>query len=138
MKTVSEIMTRDIVSLSVDDSIEYAAQQMCDIDVGVMPVTDGKKLIGVITDRDICCRVVASGKNAAQTSVESVMSPDIVSCSPETDVSEAVELMSEHQIRRLMIVDEKQQLVGIVAQADIATEPGMKRETEQLVERVSH
>ena len=138
MKTVSEIMTRDIVSLSVDDSIEYAAQQMCDIDVGVMPVTDGKKLIGVITDRDICCRVVASGKNAAQTSVESVMSPDIVSCSPEADVSEAVELMSEHQIRRLMIVDEKQQLVGIVAQADIATEPGMKRETEQLVERVSH
>lgn len=138
MKTVSDIMTRDIVSLSVDDSIEYAAQQMCDIAVGIMPVTDGKKLIGVITDRDICCRVVAAGKNAAQTSVESVMSRDIVSCSPEADVSEAVELMSEHQIRRLMIVDEKRQLVGIVAQADIATEPGMKRETEQLVGRVSH
>ena len=138
MKTVSDIMTEDVVCLSADDSIEYAAQQMCDIDVGIMPVTEGGKLIGVITDRDICCRVVAAGKDAGQTSVESVMSTEIVSCGPQADISEAVELMSEHQIRRLMIVDDSEQLVGVVAQADIATEPGMQRETEQLVERVSH
>src|SRR5690606_27885839 len=116
MKTVSEIMSREIVSLSVDDSIEYAAQQMCDIEVGLMPITEGGKLIGVITDRDICCRVVAAGKDAGQISVDSIMSTDLVSCGPDTDISEAVELMSEHQIRRLMIVDDQQQLIGIVAQ----------------------
>lgn len=138
MKTVADIMSRDIVSLSPDDSIQYAAQQMCDIDVGIMPIADGNKLIGVVTDRDICCRAVAPGRNASQTSVKSIMSEEVVTCSPDTAISEAVELMSERQIRRLMIVDDERQLVGIVAQADVATEPGLQKATEELVERVSH
>lgn len=138
MKTVSEIMTREVMSLSPDDSIQYAAQQMCDIDVGIMPIVDGRKLIGVVTDRDICCRAVAVGEDVGQTSVRSIMSTEVVTCNAGADVEEAVELMGEYQIRRLMIVDNEQQLVGVVAQADVATEPGLQRETEELVERISH
>lgn len=138
MKTVSDIMSEDIVSLSPDDNIQYAAQRMCDIDVGIMPITDGGELLGVITDRDICCRAVAMGRNASQTSVRSIMSGEVVTCGPGTDVKEAVGLMSEHQIRRLMIVDDDRQLVGIVAQADVATEPGLQQATGTLVGRVSH
>lgn len=138
MKTVSDIMSGDIVSLSPDDNLQYAAQQMCDTDVGIMPVVEDGELIGVITDRDICCRAVAPGRNAAQTSVSSIMSRDVVTCGPDAEVQEAVDMMSEHQIRRLMIVDDERQLIGIVAQADLAREPGLKKATEELVGRVSH
>lgn len=138
MKTVSDIMSVDIVSLSPDDNIQYAAQQMCDTNVGIMPVVEGETLIGVITDRDICCRAVAPGRNTMQTSIRSIMSKDVVTCGPDTEVREAVDVMSEHQVRRLMIVDDKRQLIGIVAQADVATEPGLQQATEELVGRVSH
>jgi len=110
---------------------------MRDADVGILPVTDGNQLLGVITDRDICMRVVAEGREPAVTYVQQVMTKDIVTCPPDTEIRQAIEMMTRKQIRRLMIVDQNRQLVGVVAQADVARDESLDHETERLVEGVS-
>lgn len=137
MKTIADIMTHQVESISQNENVQQAAQMMRDLDVGILPVTDGGKLLGVITDRDICMRVVAEGKEPGITYVQQIMTKDVVTCSPETEIRKAIEMMTRNQIRRLMIVDQNRQLVGVVAQADVARDENLDRETERLVEGVS-
>jgi CBS domain-containing protein len=121
---LSEIMTPDVQVVSPDASIVEAAEKMRSLDVGVLPVTDGKRLVGIITDRDITVRAVAEGRDPKGTRVRDCMTSGAVFCFEDQDSEEAVMVMEEQQVRRLPVLNRDRQLVGVVALADIATKLG--------------
>ncbi|MDF2511898.1 MAG: hypothetical protein K0S04_1764 [Herbinix sp.] len=130
-----DIMSKDVVSLRSDDSVERAAQLMKQYNCGSIPVCTQDKLIGIITDRDIALRSVASGEDCHQK-VCDIMTDSVVFASPETDVNDAAKLMSDRQIRRLPIV-ENNSLVGIVALGDISLEPACQNSAEDALSGIS-
>lgn len=119
---VREIMTNDVACVRSYDSIERAAQLMKQYNCGSIPVCTDDKLIGIITDRDIVLRCVASGHDASETAVGDIMTDSVVFASPELDVTDAAMLMSDRQIRRLPVVEDGK-LIGIVSLGDISLEP---------------
>jgi CBS domain-containing protein len=135
-KTVREAMTSNPCSIDADKSVAYAAKMMRDEDVGLAPIVEGDRLVGVLTDRDIAVRVVAEGRDSEQTKVTEVASHDVVTLDPQQDLDEALRLMARHQVRRLPVVEEDGRLVGVVAQADVAKEAD-ERQTGEVVEQIS-
>jgi CBS domain-containing protein len=121
---LSEIMTPDVQVVSPDAAIVEAAGKMRSLDVGVLPVTEGKRLVGIITDRDITVRAVAEGRDPNGTRVRDCMTSGAVSCFEDQDSEVAVILMEQQQVRRLPVLSRDRQLVGMVALADIATKLG--------------
>jgi CBS domain-containing protein len=109
---------------------------MRDVDTGIVPVVDGEKVVATITDRDIAISVVAEGRDANSTKAIDVASRDLVTIDPQQDLDEALRLMARHQVRRLPVVEEDGRLVGIVAQADIATHAS-DSQTGEVVEEIS-
>jgi CBS domain-containing protein len=119
----SEIMSRDLVWCTPSDTAQTAAKLMKDRGVGALPVvSDGinRKLMGIVTDRDLCCTIVAWAKLAEAAQVADVMTRDPVACAPENTIEDCEILMQRHQIRRVPVIDAQGRCVGIVAQADIA------------------
>jgi CBS domain-containing protein len=131
---ISEIMTQDVEVIQPDSGLQEAAGKMKALNVGSLPVSNNRKLLGIITDRDIVIRAVADGRDPATTKVSETMSPDLVYCYEDQDVKEAANLMERHQIRRLPILDRNQQLVGIVSLGDLAVETKNKLSGEVLEE----
>ena len=121
MQRISELMTTDVEVIRPEETLRDAARAMADLDVGSLPVCDGRKLIGMVTDRDITIRAVAEGKSS-DTPVSEVMTDDVVWCSETDSVDDVLQQMSDAQIRRIPVVDSDRQLVGIVALGDIALE----------------
>lgn len=116
-----DIMTKDPVLCQAGDSAVVAAKLMQDHNIGALPVVgDLRKLVGIITDRDLAMRVVASGRNPQTITVQEIMSQPVVTCSPDDEYQKAVELMERHQIKRIPEVDNAGQVVGIISQADVA------------------
>jgi CBS domain-containing protein len=138
MSKTRDIMTSDPVFVGPEDSAQSAAQLMKTNHVGPIPVVDReKKLVGIVTDRDLALKVVAEGRAPAETKVADVMSRDPYTCGPNDDVEQAYQTMEEHQIRRVPIVDEECHLIGIVAQADIATRAHQEDRLAKTVEGIS-
>jgi len=135
-KTVREAMTSKLCSIDTDKTVAYAAKMLRDEDVGIAPIVEGDRLVGVLTDRDIAVRVVAEGGDSEQTKVTDVMSRDLVTLDPDQDLDEALRLMARHQVRRLPVVEEDGRLVGVVAQADVA-EHAADQQTGEVVEQIS-
>jgi CBS domain-containing protein len=135
-KSVRDLMSSNPRSVSVDATVVDAAQLMRDEDVGLVPVVDGDRLVGTVTDRDITIRVLAEQKDPKSTNVREIASTDLVTIDPQQDLDEALRLMAQHQVRRLPVVEEDGRLVGIVAQADVARESDDAR-TGELVEQIS-
>lgn len=133
---VKEIMSKDVACVRSDDSIERAAQLMKQYNCGSIPVCTNDKLIGIVTDRDITVRSVASGEDVSQRRVRDVMTENVVFGSPEMDVTDAAKLMSDRQIRRLPIV-ENNSLIGIVALGDISLEPSCQDCAEDALKDIS-
>ena len=133
---VREIMSKDIASLRSDDSIERAAQLMKQYNCGSIPVCTQDKIIGIVTDRDIAVRSVASGQDVSEQRVGDIMTDDVIFGSPEMEVSDAARLMSDRQIRRLPIV-ENNSLIGIVALGDISLEPKYQNNAEDALKGIS-
>jgi CBS-domain-containing membrane protein len=122
MQTVSEVMTRDVQSISPEESVRRAAQLMDEFNVGSIPVCDGNKLVGMITDRDITIRSTAAGQAPEKTRVGDVMSTDVRTCYSTQTVDEVLGQMGDVQIRRVPVVDQASHtLVGIVSLGDMAT-----------------
>ncbi|MDP1889403.1 MAG: CBS domain-containing protein [Gemmatimonadaceae bacterium] len=119
MKKLKDVMSRDVQVISPDETIKEAAQHMRKGNFGMMPVGEDDRMIGAISDRDIAIRAVADGKGPS-TTVREVMSAGIVWAFEDDSVDDAVKIMSEHQIRRLPIVNADKRLVGIVALGDFA------------------
>jgi CBS domain-containing protein len=128
-------MTRDVQSISPQETIQRAAQMMDELNVGSIPVLDGDKLVGMITDRDITVRATAAGQAPGSTRIGDVMSTDVRTCSPNQTVDEVLGQMGDVQIRRVPVVDENsQQVVGIVSMGDMATKHsgGVERALEEV------
>ncbi len=120
---VEEIMTRDMRVARPDQSIQEAARMMADVDAGIMPVGEGDRLVGMITDRDIAVRAVAEGKGT-QTQVREVMSPEVKYCFEDEDTDAVARNMAEIQVRRLPVVNRDKRLVGIISLGDLAVTEG--------------
>ncbi|KRC17073.1 CBS domain-containing protein [Acidovorax sp. Root219] len=124
MTTVSEVMTRGVRSLAPTDNVLLAAQAMQELNVGAIPVCDGDRLVGMVTDRDIVLRSVAQERNAGTTQLKDVMSTDVQSTREGESIDDVLQQMSRAQIRRLPVLDGDQRLVGILSLGDVAVKEG--------------
>jgi CBS domain-containing protein len=136
-KHVRDVMTPNPKCVTEKDSILEAARIMRDEDTGVVPVVDGKKVIGMVTDRDIVVRGVADGKDATNLSVREVMTKNVRSVREDGTVDEALDLMSRAEIRRVPVVNQSNELVGIVSLGDIATSSNRDGKVGKTVEEIS-
>jgi len=108
---LKEIMTQDVEVIHPDDSLQTAAQKMRDRDIGFLPVCDGDRLIGVVSDRDMIVRVIAEGRDPAAMMGRSLGTAPVIYCFEDQDVDEAARIMQENQIRRLVILNRDKRLV---------------------------
>ena len=134
---VHEIMTPEVERLPKDASIHEVARQMKALDVGMIPVYDGDRLVGMVTDRDIILRVVAEGREPTSTPAHTVMTPEVIYCFEDQTVEEAAQVMEQHQIRRLIVLNQDKRLVGIVSLGDLATEAGDQGQPGEVLKKVS-
>lgn len=116
----NEIMTADVKVIRPGTSIKSAAEEMRNLDVGALPVCDGEKLVGMLTDRDIAIRAVAEGRDPGKTTARDCMSPEMVYCFEDDEIERAQQLMKENQVRRLPVISRDKKLVGILAIGDLA------------------
>lgn len=125
---VSDLMTREVRACYRNDSLNRAAQLMWENDCGAIPVIDADaRVVGMLTDRDICMAAYTQGIPLVDASVASAMSPNVCVCNPSDNIASAAQLMRERQIRRLPVVDEAQQLVGILSMSEIVREADRQR-----------
>lgn len=136
---VKDVMTPDPECCSPETGLQDVARMMVDCDCGCIPVVDSndsKMPIGMITDRDITCRVVAQGRNPLELTASDAMSSTVVSVTPDTSLEDCLNLMEESQVRRIAVVDDNGKICGIVAQADVALNADGKK-TAEVVQEVS-
>jgi CBS domain-containing protein len=140
MMTCSDVMTKDPACCVPTDSASRVAKIMKTENVGSIPVCESRqsrRLIGIVTDRDLALHVVAEGRDATGTLVQDVMSKEPISCSPQDNLQMALDAMQSHQVRRIPVVDRGGQLIGIIAQADIATRYDDPKKTAETLEEIS-
>jgi CBS domain-containing protein len=135
METIREVMTDDIECCTLLDNVYEVATKMRDWNVGAIPIVDGEKLVGMITDRDIVVRGVAE-KHPGSTKVEDIMTDHLITVTPDTTTKEAARLMAENQVRRLPVV-EGERLVGIVALGDLAVRDLSDDQAGQALSEIS-
>jgi CBS domain-containing protein len=134
---VRDVMTPDPQCVSESDTIMEAARIMQSADTGIVPVVDGKKIIGLITDRDIVVRLIAEGKDVQKARVNEVMTKSVRKVDEDSPISEVVELMSNAQIRRVPVVNNRDEIVGIVSMADLANSTTPTGKVGKAMEEIS-
>jgi CBS domain-containing protein len=134
---VRDVMTRGAQCVNPSNSLKEAAQKMKNLNVGTLPVCEGDRLVGMLTDRDITVRATAEALPPGLGQVRDVMTPDVIYCFDDQDVEEAARLMGEHQIRRLVVLNRDKRLVGIVSLGDLAVETGDEKLAGNTLEHVS-
>ena len=140
MKTCNEVMTKNLVCCLPDDSVAKAAELMKSENIGSIPVIENEqtqKLVGIVTDRDLALKIVAEGRDAKSTVVEAVMTHMLVTCRVDDDLQKALDAMAEHQLRRIPVVDNDNKILGIIAQADVATRANQPEKTAEMVKEIS-
>jgi len=132
----SEVMNREVRIASERDEASKAAKIMKEYDIGFVPVCDAdrRRLVGTLTDRDIAVRLVADGK-APNTPVHDIMSPQVVFCHDDDDVTEARELMEAHQLSRMIVLDNNEQISGIISLGDLAGDDATTETLEVIKQR---
>lgn len=139
MRSCNDVMTLDPTCCLATDPVTRAAEVMKSEDVGAIPVVEdesSKKLLGIITDRDIVLNVVA-GQKGFDTRIEEAMTRNPVTCRPDDSIQNAMDRMSQHQVRRIPVVDGKDRVVGIISQADLATRVDQPEKTADVLEDIS-
>lgn len=122
MKTVADVMTRDVRRLAPDNSPLQAAKTMEELNVGAIPVCEGERLVGMVTDRDIVVRCVSKEADPRTCKLSDIMSGHVRTVRESDDVQDALTEMASAQVRRMPVVDQQDRLVGIISLGDIATE----------------
>lgn len=117
---VKDIMKTPVVTVTSKQTTKEVAEMMHDQHIGSAPVVDDGKLVGIVTDRDICVRVTATGRDAVSTKVDEVMGKAVETCAADTDIEAAAKIMVDHRIRRLIVVDGNQAIIGILSVDDLA------------------
>ena len=121
MTTIADIMTRSLATVQRDETLQAAARRMKEMDIGALPVLDGKAVAGIVTDRDIAVRGVAAGMIPQESLVADVMTAEVRFCRADDTVEQAMAEMGDLQVRRLPVLDAKNEIVGIVSLGDLAT-----------------
>jgi CBS domain-containing protein len=134
---LKDVMTPEVEVIAPEASIYEAAEKMSHRDIGPLPVCDGERLVGMLTDRDITVRAVAAGRDPRMTHVRDIMTPDVVYGFEDQAVEDAARLMEQYQIRRLPVLTRSQRLVGIVALGDLAVHPGNQPLAGEVLGQVS-
>jgi CBS domain-containing protein len=134
---VKDVMTRGAEVVRPDATLQEAANKMKSLDIGPLPVCDGDKIIGMLTDRDITVRATAEGLDPKQTRVREVMSKELITCLEDQDVKEAAELMQSKQIRRVPILNKDKRLVGMLSLGDLAHRTQDSKLAGKTLEEVS-
>ena len=137
---ISDIMTKNPATVTPGTTVRDAAQLMQREDTGIIPVVDAegsKRLVGVVTDRDIAIRIVAEGRGSDTRVSEVMTSSRLATLRPDADVDDVMDTMADQQVRRVPIVDERGTLVGIVAQADVVRKARDDKKSERTVEKIS-
>lgn len=141
MQMASEVMTRNVQSISPDETIRYAAQMMDDLNVGVLPVCEGERLVGIVTDRDITVRATSAGLSPDDAVVDDVMSTDVRWCFEDQPLDEVMKQMIDTQVRRVPVIShETHRVIGIVSLGDITAKSGDvvdNQDIERLVQKIS-
>ena len=140
MPKCSEVMTREPICCEPGEAVTRAAEIMKQQDIGSIPVVEShnsRRLVGIVTDRDLVTKIVAGGREVTRATVKDAMTSNPASCAEDDDVNRAVTLMAERQVRRMPVVDQQGRLTGIIAQADVATRVHRGSKTAELVEAVS-
>ncbi|MBK9925091.1 MAG: CBS domain-containing protein [Anaerolineales bacterium] len=140
MKKCKKIMTKQIVCCLPNDMVVKVAGLMKSENVGSIPVIENeqtRKLIGIVTDRDLMLKVLADGLDAKTTKVNAVMSQNVVTCRSGADLQKALDAMSEHQLRRIPVVNRDNKILGIISQADVATRYNHSRKTASMIKGIS-
>jgi CBS domain-containing protein len=119
------------------DTLQHAAEKMKDLDVGSMPVCEGQRLVGILTDRDITIRATAKGQDPTKTEVRDIMTPDVLYCFENQEVEEAARIMQENQVRRLFVLNKDEELVGITSLGELATVTGNRVLAGETLEKIS-
>jgi CBS domain-containing protein len=135
-----EVMTKYPVCCLPTDSVTKAAEAMKSRNIGSIPVIENEqtqKLVGIVTDRDLALTIVAEGRDAKSTKVETVMTRKVVTCFASDDVQMALDAMAEHQLRRIPVVDHDNKIVGIITQADVATRINQPEKTGEMLKEIS-
>ena len=133
---VHEVMTTRPRAVTPQTPVSEVAQVMETEDVGVVPVVEGDRLVGMVTDRDIVVRAIAKDKDPRGMPASEVSSRELVTVSPDDDLSDALELMARHQVRRLAVTAEDERLIGVVSQADVARQ-GKEKDAGAVLQSIS-
>ena len=134
---VNEIMTRYAECIAPDACVQEAAERMKALDIGALPVCEDDRILGMVTDRDIAIRCVAEGKDACSVMVRDIMTPQVIYCFEDQDVTEAAKLMHDKQVRRLPVLNRRKRLTGIVSIGDLAVEDGNEQLVGEALEGIS-
>jgi CBS domain-containing protein len=134
---LKDVMTPNVEVIHPDAPVQEAAKKMKALDVGSLPVCDGQRLVGTLTDRDIVIRAVAEERDPATSSAREIMTPEVIYAFEDQDVKEAAKLMQEKQIRRLPIISRDKQLVGIVSLGDLAVDTDKEKMVSETLTGVS-
>jgi CBS domain-containing protein len=140
MMKCGEVMTKDPVCSLPNNTVKKVAQLMKRENIGSVPIVEDEQtrtLVGIVTDRDLALKIVAKGRDANSTKVEKVMTRQVVTCRAEDDVQKALDVMGKNQLRRIPIVDDDNRIVGIIAQADVATRMNQPEKTATVVKEIS-
>ncbi len=140
MKKCSEVMTQNPVCCLPGDMVTKVAELMKSKDIGSIPVIENeqsRRLVGIVTDRDLAVKVVAKALDATSTKVEAVMTHKVLTCLADDDLQRALDVMAVHQLRRIPVVDNDNKIVGIIAQADVATRADQPEKTAEMVKEIS-
>lgn len=140
MKKARDVMTKDLIYASPQDTVSHVAQLMKREDIGPVLIVDNeesKRLVGIVTDRDLALKVVAEGRDPQTTYVEEVMTRKLITCRPDDDVESAMKAMAQYQLRRIPVVEDNNRLVGIISQADVATRVDEPEKTAEVVREIS-
>ncbi|MHB8877978.1 MAG: CBS domain-containing protein [Myxococcaceae bacterium] len=131
---IGQAMTRDVVTAGPDENLKAAAERMLETGVGMLPVCENERLIGVVTDRDLTVRAVAKGLDPRTATVRQTMTPQIFYCFDDETVAEAGRKMEERAVRRLVVLDREKRLVGVISLDDLATLPGVGEVLDHVAE----
>jgi len=140
MTMCKDVMTRNPVSARPEDTVASVARLMKENDIGPVPIVENqksKRLVGIVTDRDLALKVVAEGRDPQTTPVKQVMTTSVITCRGDDDIETALDAMSTQQLRRIPVVDDGNMLLGIIAQADIATGMNEPEKTAEVVKDIS-
>lgn len=134
---IKDVMTPDVVTLSPTSKATQAAEAMKSLNVGAIPICDGKRLLGMVTDRDLVVRVMAEHRNPETEMIRSIMTTDVDYCYEDQTVEEAAQVMQDRQVRRMPIINHDKELVGIVSLGDVAMKGTDQSTTAEALEQIS-